>query len=194
MSRRRAHQNRAGVGPALATRESLQTNLAPILCSRDFTEGTQLFDGHYEEDQGRSDNTRRQQISAQPGTLTGVGPAICELRRILLPRTPVNRSMKKGRSPSVGPGPSRYADFFSGLRKHLSPRTHLRSAPLRHWCWHGDSAMLRGVDESRRLWTSALKSDELPGSLCSLCIRRGELNPIFDVRTVPEIWCSDPGP
>src|SRR5215204_2077870 len=34
MSRRRAHQNRAGVGPALATRESLQTNLAPILCSR----------------------------------------------------------------------------------------------------------------------------------------------------------------
>jgi hypothetical protein len=54
--------------------------------------------------------------------------------------------------------------------------------------------MLRGVNESGRLWPSALKSDELPGSLCSLCIRRGELNPIFDVRTVPEIWCSDPGP
>src|SRR5215207_9676093 len=49
MSRRRANQNRAGVGPAIATRESLQTNLAPILCSRDITEGTQLFDGHYEE-------------------------------------------------------------------------------------------------------------------------------------------------
>src|SRR5215216_4436942 len=49
MSRRKAHQNRAGVGPALATRESLQTNIAPVLCSRDFTKRTQLFDGHYEE-------------------------------------------------------------------------------------------------------------------------------------------------
>ena len=37
------------MGPALATRESLQTNIAPVLCSRDFTERTQLFDGHYEE-------------------------------------------------------------------------------------------------------------------------------------------------
>jgi hypothetical protein len=54
--------------------------------------------------------------------------------------------------------------------------------------------MLPDVNESERLWHSTLKSNELPGSLCSLCIGRGEPNPIFDVRTVPEIWCSDPGP
>ena len=53
--------------------------------------------------------------------------------------------------------------------------------------------MLPDVNESERLWHSALKSNELPGSLLPVHWHRGA-NPIFDVRTVPEIWCSDPGP
>jgi hypothetical protein len=96
-----------------------------------------------------------------------------EVRRIHLPRTPVNKGRKEGRSPSVGPGPSRHADFFSGLRRHVSPRTRLRSAQLHHCCRHGDSAMLRGVNESGRLWHSALKSNELPGSLLPVHSQRG---------------------
>jgi hypothetical protein len=99
--------------------------------------------------------------------------AAYELRRIHLPRTRVNKGRKKGRSPSVGPGPSRHADFFSGLRTHLSPRARLRSAQLRHCCRHGDSAILRGVNESGRLWHSALKSNDLPGSLLPMHSQRG---------------------
>src|SRR5215216_5033042 len=98
-----------------------------------------------------------------------------ELLRIPLPRTRVNKGRKKGRSPSVGPGPSRHADFFSGLRRHLSPRTRLLSAQLRHCFRHGDSAMLRGVNESGRLWHSALKSNELPGSLLPCAFAQGSL-------------------
>jgi hypothetical protein len=96
-----------------------------------------------------------------------------EFPRIILLRTRVNRGRKKGRSPSVGPGPSRHADFFSGLRRHLSPRTRLLSASLRHCFRHADSAMLRGVNESGRLWPSALKSNELPGSLLPVHSQRG---------------------
>ena len=80
--------------------------------------------------------------------------------RIHLPRT----RMKKGRSPSVGPGRSRHADSFSGLKSHVSPRTRLRSAQLRHCCRRGGSAMLRGINESGRLRHSASKSNELTGS------------------------------
>ena len=40
----------------------------------------------------------------RPSEALGVGPGLCELPRILVLRTCVNRGMKKGRSP-VGPRP-----------------------------------------------------------------------------------------
>ena len=52
--------------------------------------------------------------SGRSGTLIGVGPGLCELRRISIPRTPVNKGKRKraGASNPVlhssGPGPRRY--------------------------------------------------------------------------------------
>ena len=88
-------------------------------------------------------------------------------------RTSVSKGRKKGRSPSVGPGPSRHADSFSRLRRLLTQRTRLRTPPLRHCCRHGDSTMLQGVNESGWLWPSASRSIEVPGSLLPAHSQRG---------------------
>ena len=62
---------------------------------------------------------------------------------------------------------------FSAALEDTSPHERLRSAQLRHCCRHGDSAMLPDVNESERLWHSALKSNELPGSLLPVHWQRG---------------------
>ena len=45
--------------------------------------------------------------------------AVCRLRRILLPRTSVNKGKKKGREPSFDPGPSQRRRYVLLLSPHL---------------------------------------------------------------------------
>src|SRR5215213_10201199 len=118
MSRRRAHQNRAGVGPALATRESLQTNIAPVLCSRDFTERTQLFDGHCEEvregqitPEGSRYQPRRGRLQAlDRGYANFLELRVCEVRILGILRSSLSahRASTGPGYPSGCPGPSPY--------------------------------------------------------------------------------------